>query len=109
MYCKGKIVSKLKKNAKDETKTYEMYYDYNEPVKYIKPHRILAINRGEKENVLNVNIEIDNREIDKDREEQILFFRNMNLCVYITLRCCTSCNPAAEILQTICSPPMTAR
>ena len=38
-----------------------MYYDYNEPVKYIKPHRILAINRGEKRNVLNVNIEIDNR------------------------------------------------
>ena len=56
MYYKGKIVSKLKKNAKDETKTYEMYYDYNESVKYIKPHRILAINRGEKENVLNVRI-----------------------------------------------------
>ena len=63
MYYKGKIVSKLKKSAKDETKTYEMYYDYNEPVKYIKPHRILALNRGEKENVLNVSIEIDNKEI----------------------------------------------
>ena len=72
MYYKGKIVSKLKKNAKDETKTYEMYYDYNEPVKYIKPHRILAINRGEKENVLNVNIEIDNREIETFLKTKII-------------------------------------
>ena len=72
MYYKGKIVSKLKKNAKDETKTYEMYYDYNESVKYIKPHRILAINRGEKENVLNVNIEIDNSEIETFLKTKII-------------------------------------
>ena len=72
MYYKGKIVSKLKKNAKDETKTYEMYYDYNESIKYIKPHRILAINRGEKENVLNVNIEIDNREIETFLKTKII-------------------------------------
>ena len=72
MYYKGKIVSKLKKNAKDETKTYEMYYDYNESVKYIKPHRILAINRGEKENVLNVNIEIDNKEIETFLKTKII-------------------------------------
>ena len=72
MYYKGKIVSKLKKNAKDETKTYEMYYDYNESVKYIKPHRILAINRGEKENVLNVNIEINNSEIETFLKTKII-------------------------------------
>ena len=72
MYYKGKIVSKLKKNAKDETKIYEMYYDYNESIKYIKPHRILAINRGEKENVLNVNIEIDNREIETFLKTKII-------------------------------------
>ena len=72
MYYKGKIVSKLKKNAKDETKTYEMYYDYNEPVKYIKPHRILALNRGEKENVLNVSIEIDNKEIETFLKSKII-------------------------------------
>ena len=40
-----------------------MYYDYKESVKYIKPHRVLALNRGEKENALNVNIEIDLKEI----------------------------------------------
>ena len=36
-----------------------MYYDYNEAVKYIKPHRILALNRGENEKVLNVSIDVD--------------------------------------------------
>lgn len=36
-----------------------MYYSYQEPVKYIKPHRILALNRGENEKVLNVSIDID--------------------------------------------------
>ena len=58
-YKNGIIISKLKKNAEDEGKGYEMYYDYNEPVKGIKPHRILALNRGEKEKVLNVSIDVD--------------------------------------------------
>ena len=58
-YKNGIIISKLKKNAEDEGKVYEMYYDYNEPVKGIKPHRILSLNRGEKEKVLNVSIDVD--------------------------------------------------
>lgn len=58
-YKNGIIISKLKKNAEDGGKVYEMYYDYNEPVKGIKPHRILALNRGEKEKVLNVSIDVD--------------------------------------------------
>ena len=41
-----------KKSAVDDNKVYEMYYDYKENVKYIKPHRVLALNRGEKENIL---------------------------------------------------------
>lgn len=44
---------------KDEKSVYEMYYDYKEPIKYIANHRILAINRGEKEKKLRVNISID--------------------------------------------------
>ena len=48
MYKYGTLVTKIKKNAKDENKTYEMYYDYSEAVSKIKPHRILAINRAEK-------------------------------------------------------------
>ena len=65
MYHKGIIISKIKKNGEinDQTKIYEMYYDYKEQVKYIKPHRILALNRGEKEGILNISINIDNDEI----------------------------------------------
>ena len=59
----GVIISKVKKDADDPNKIYEMYYDFNEVVKYIKPHRILAINRGEKEKVLSVNIDVNNDEI----------------------------------------------
>ena len=63
IYKNGKIVTKVKKDAHDPNKIYEMYYDFNEAVKYIKPHRILAINRGEKEKVLSVNIDVNNDEI----------------------------------------------
>ncbi len=52
----GILKSIKKKNANDEDKIYEGYYDYSEPVKYIKPHRVLALNRGEKEGILNVSI-----------------------------------------------------
>lgn len=62
-YKNGIITSKVKKNAEDEGKVYEMYYDYNEPVKWIKPHRILALNRGEKEKVLTVSIDVDKEAI----------------------------------------------
>lgn len=58
-YNYGIISSKLKKNAKDENKIYDMYYDYQERIKYIKPHRILALNRGEKEKVLSVSIDYE--------------------------------------------------
>jgi len=58
-YNYGIIKSKIKKNAEDANKTYEMYYDYSERVKYIKPHRILALNRGEKEKVLSVSIDYE--------------------------------------------------
>lgn len=63
IYLDGLIKSKKKKEAKDENNVYEMYYEFSEPIKSIKPHRILAINRGEKEKVLTVNIVIDNQRI----------------------------------------------
>ena len=59
----GVITSKLKKKDIDTNKTYEMYYDFTEPVKHIKPHRVLAINRGENEKILSVNIEVNNEEV----------------------------------------------
>ena len=69
---KGYIETKIKKNSNDEKKIYEMYYDFKEQVKYIKPHRILAINRGEKENILSVNIEIDKEPIKNFLESKII-------------------------------------
>ena len=62
-YKNGVICSKKKKDAVDENATYEMYYNYSESVKTIKPHRILALNRGENEKVLNVSIDINKDEI----------------------------------------------
>lgn len=58
-YNFGIIKSKIKKNAIDENKVYDMYYDYQERVKFIKPHRILALNRGENEGILSVSIDND--------------------------------------------------
>ena len=63
MYRFGILESSLKKNASDETKTYEMYYEYSEAVSRIKPHRILAVNRGENEDVLSVKINVDKDKI----------------------------------------------
>lgn len=51
----GKLTSKMTK----ENATYEQYSDYSEPISKLPPHRILAINRGEKEEALTVNVEID--------------------------------------------------
>lgn len=47
------------KGAKDEDSVYAQYYDFSQPVKTIPGHRILAINRGEKEGYLKVNVELD--------------------------------------------------
>lgn len=63
IYKNGIITTKKKKDSIDLQKTYEMYYDYSEKVKEIKPHRILAINRAEKEKIINVSIVVDEGEI----------------------------------------------
>ena len=60
-YQNGILTSKIKKNVIDELKTYEMYYDFQENIKNIKLYRVLAINRGEKEGILNVNIDISEK------------------------------------------------
>ena len=59
----GVIISKAADEEKDEKKVYEMYYDYTEAVKTAASHRILALNRGEKEGVLAVKIETDNERL----------------------------------------------
>lgn len=54
----GKIQVAVKNRELDEKAVFEMYYEYEEPVNKIVPHRILAINRGEKEGVLKVGIQV---------------------------------------------------
>lgn len=56
----GVIVTK---NSKEEKSVYDMYYDYSESVRTIAPHRVLAINRGEKEDFLKVKVEINNEKV----------------------------------------------
>ena len=71
-YKDGIIETKKKKDAVDERKVYEMYYEYKEPVKEVKPHRILAINRAENEKVITVNIDIDEKKILSYLEEKVI-------------------------------------
>lgn len=55
----------ITKNSKDEKSVYDMYYDYSESIKNIAPHRVLAINRGEKEDFLKVKLDINTDKIIK--------------------------------------------
>lgn len=68
----GTITSKLKKNAVDENKTYEIYYDFNSPIKYMKSYRTLAINRGEKEKILSVSLDYNKEELVNFLENKII-------------------------------------
>ena len=72
IYKNGVMSTKKKKSAEDENKTYEMYYDYNEAVKHIKPHRIMAINRAEKEGVLSVSIDYNLDDIISFLEKKLI-------------------------------------
>lgn len=55
-FRKGTISAVVKDEEKDEKNVYEMYYSYEEPVQKVVPHRVLAMNRGEKEEILKITI-----------------------------------------------------
>ncbi|WP_392660475.1 Tex-like N-terminal domain-containing protein, partial [Bacillus anthracis] len=55
-FRKGVMSSVVKDEEKDEKNIYEMYYDYEEPLQKVVPHRVLAMNRGEKEDILRVSV-----------------------------------------------------
>ena len=82
IYKTGKIKTKLKKDAVDDKKVYEMYYDYVEDIKTIKSHRILAINRGEKEGIINVSLEY-NKEYILDYLENKIIKDSNSICANI--------------------------
>lgn len=83
MYKNGLLVTKKKKDAKDESKIYEMYYEYNEAISRIKPHRILAINRAEKEDVITVKININNENIIEFLESKNIKNKESFCALYI--------------------------
>ncbi|MBP3307354.1 MAG: RNA-binding transcriptional accessory protein, partial [Anaerotignum sp.] len=62
----------LSKKTKDEPSVYEMYYDYQEPLKKAAGHRILAVNRGEKEGFLSVKIEGEEDRLLQRMERKII-------------------------------------
>ena len=78
----GVVSSKLKKgkDKEDENRIYEMYYSFEEPLKCIKPHRVLALNRGEKEGILSVSLKIDNEAIEKYLEDKIIKNKDSLVC-----------------------------
>ena len=68
----GMIVSAVRKGAEDERNVFGNYYEYEEPLKKIVPHRVLALNRGEKEDVLRVGISFPSERIIGGLERELI-------------------------------------
>ena len=83
MVKSGVVQTSVKKNAEDERKVYEMYYDYSEPVRHMKPHRVLAINRAEKEKVITVKIDLDKERMTSYLEKKIIKNENSTATPFI--------------------------
>ncbi|MCY7861970.1 Tex family protein [Bacillus haynesii] len=71
-FQRGTLKSAAKDTEADEKKIYEMYYEYEEPIQKIVPHRVLAVNRGEKEEILRVSVEPPADRIHAYLEKRIL-------------------------------------
>ena len=78
-YRNGRIVTKIKKDAEDQYKTYQNYYDYEESLSTIKLYRILAINRAEKEKIITVKIDVDTDDIFNYFNKKIIGDHNSNV------------------------------
>lgn len=79
-YKNGIIICNVKKDNPDTNKVYEMYYNYSERIKDIKPHRVLAINRAENEKVITVNIDINVDEIYNFLESKLIKNKSSFVC-----------------------------
>ncbi|MEK4704280.1 Tex family protein [Bacillus sp. FSL H8-0512] len=82
-YQKGSLVTSGKDVESDEKNVYEMYYDYQEPIKKIVPHRVLAVNRGEKEGILKAAIEPPAENIRFYLDKQVLKGRQTTVRPFI--------------------------
>lgn len=72
------------KAAKEEDSVYRMYYDYSEPVASVANHRLLAINRGEKEDFLSVKLECDEEEILSYLKRELIINKSAPSAKYIS-------------------------
>ena len=79
----GRIVTSEKKGHEDAHKVYKMYYDYSERVNTLAPHRVMAIDRGEKEKVLNVSISFNEEYIENWVYRRFIRFTNSGTSEYV--------------------------
>ena len=79
----GRIVTSEKKDHEDDHKVYKMYYDYSERVNTLAPHRVMAIDRGEKEKVLNVSISFNEEYIENWVCRRFIRFTNSGTSEYV--------------------------
>lgn len=80
----GFIKTTVKNKEKDEKEVYEMYYDFQEPIVKLVSHRILAFNRGEKEDILKVNLVVDEERIMNYLSREIIKNEESAAVPYVT-------------------------
>ena len=68
----GKVTTKVKKNADDPNKVYEIYYNFEQKITYMKPHQTLAINRAEKEKIITYSLKVDENKVLEYLKENII-------------------------------------
>lgn len=78
-YYNGLVKSKLKKNAQDENKVYEIYYDFEQKIVEMKPHRVFAINRANKEDVVTYSLSCDSKKIIDFLNSEVIGNKNFPL------------------------------
>ena len=85
IYNTGSIVTKVKDEKLDENKTYSMYYEFSEPIKYAKHFHVLAINRAEDKKILKVDLTYDLDKIQEYLESKVIKNNESFVCDYVKL------------------------
>ena len=86
-YKEGQLTTKVKDESLDERSVYAMYYDYYEPVNKIVAHRVLALNRGEKEKILKVSVEEPKEKISGFITNKIIVDETSPVVPYVQSAC----------------------
>ena len=68
----GLVKGKIKKNAEDPKKVYEIYYDFEQKISTIRPHQVLALARAEKEKIITYSLSVDKEKVITYLEEQVI-------------------------------------